>query len=158
MHNPFTGNKRFLPAAVFFGVIAGLSFIPVGWVEAILRFMRVADVPNIDKVLHFGFYCVLAGLINLLTHSEFRYNLSTTILIAVGVTLLGVVVEFFQPLFGRPCSPGDMLANFSGAAFFAFCYRIRRHFAPEPMLNEISLDFRTARHVQNAHRKSPEAE
>jgi len=158
MSAPSTGIIRFLPAAVFFTVIAGLSFIPVGWVESVLTRMGVADVPNIDKILHFGFYCLLAGLINLLVHPEFRYNLSTTLLIAVGVTLLGVFVEFFQPFFGRPCSPGDMLANLSGASFYAVCYRIRRRFAPEPPLNEISLNFRSAKHVLDSRKKFPGAE
>lgn len=158
MSVPSTGIIRFLPAAVFFTVIAGLSFIPVGWVESVLTRMGVADVPNIDKILHFGFYCLLAGLINLLVHPEFRYNLSTTLLIAVGVTLLGVFVEFFQPFFGRPCSPGDMLANLSGASFYAVCYRIRRRFAPEPPLNEISLNFRSAKHVLDSRKKFPGVE
>ena len=158
MQNHPTGIIRFLPAVVFFTVIAGLSFIPVGWVEAVLSRMGIADIPNIDKILHFGFYCLLAGLINLLIHPEFRYNLSTTVLIAFIVTLLGVVVEFIQPVFGRPCSPGDMLANLSGASFFVVCYRIRRHFAPEPPLNEILLNFRSARHVLDARKKSSGAE
>lgn len=155
MNIPTTGLGRLLPAAVFFAVIAGLSFIPVAWVDAILRHMGIADIPNIDKVIHFSFYCVLAGLTNLLIDPEFRYNLATTLLIAVGVTLLGVLVEFIQPFFGRPCSPGDMLANLSGASFFVLCYRTRRYLMPEPQLNEIALNFRTARHVLNAHKKSP---
>lgn len=158
MRTHSTGIIRFLPAVAFFTVIAGLSFIPVGWVDSVLTRMGVAEIPNIDKILHFSFYCLLAGLFNLLVHSEFRYNLATTILVVVGVTVLGIAVELLQPLFGRPCSPGDMFANFSGASFYAVCYRIRRRFAPEPPLNEISLNFRSARHVLDARKKFPGAE
>ena len=73
---------------------------------------------HLDKVAHFSMFFVLSllGGIHII---KTRYNkfFVWQMLNFISVSVLGGLIEFIQPYFGRDCSAADFYANSAGALF-----------------------------------------
>jgi len=141
---------RKLPAVATGLAVAVFSLLPMQAIEGL-----VSDwmFPGADKLVHAGFYFLLAGMFNLSAYPTSRINASTTLGVVVLAALYGGAIELLQPLAGRTPELADALCNLAGAAAFGTVYRIFRYYAPEPGLNLIAMDFRSARTVVDARKR-----
>lgn len=78
-----------------------------------------------DKILHFGAYGALTFLAVLS-----RISLRDICVAVAAAILIGIAIEFLQPLAGRDNSAGDMLANTAGALLGGVAAMIARRVMP----------------------------
>jgi hypothetical protein len=122
-------SRRVLPALLVMGIIIYMSSIPGCSLPA-------PWFKNMDKLVHFGFYGLLAISIAGTIYPEGwrRYGLRIVLAIIVFSTLFGIADELYQKTVqGRYPSKMDVLADSLGAAFGAFGYyrlRLWRVFFP----------------------------
>ncbi|MCW0483152.1 VanZ family protein [Gaoshiqia sediminis] len=85
-----------------------LSLVPVK------EFPRAPLIPHFDKVVHFFFYLILAGLSVLSLPAQNKWG-RLTLIFAVTLSF-SFVIEILQAIlpFGRSFSVLDLAANFSG--------------------------------------------
>ncbi len=68
-----------------------------------------------DKLLHFGAYGVLAGLVGMVWSFDRPWNLKVFVVLALALSLHGVLDELFQIPVGRHADVMDWIADTVGA-------------------------------------------
>lgn len=141
MFNPNAIWRKLLLAA-FLVTLLVLTFLPVSTMHKFQMGIGLGTYTHADKAGHYIAYLILAILINRLAHPIHRTTLGCTLRIVLGVSLLSLILETLQAITWRP--PFDWLdvaASTAGAITFGIAYRIWRHYAPEPLLNQVEYDY-----------------
>lgn len=99
-----------VPAIAWAGVIYGLSAQPT---------VPAPDVPNIDKVLHFGAYAVLGGLLAFAAHRS-ALPVWVAVLLGLAYGATDEIHQMFVP--GRSPDVWDWAADAAGVAAATYLY------------------------------------
>lgn len=112
-------RRRFHPLLLSFWLVL-VVFILVGSLVPVVAIPQATSFLT-DKLQHFGAYFLLG----LLALSATRITTHMMILF-LSSFLLGVVIEFLQPLTGRYFEVNDMIANSAGMFAALLCYGLFR--------------------------------
>ncbi len=104
---------RFALAMLWTLVIMGLCWMPGGWVQQVEEESSWFEIPNLDKVVHWGIFVVFAVLWLRAVATRWRYAW-----VALGGLALAAITELVQnlPAIGRDGEMGDVITDLIGLA------------------------------------------
>jgi hypothetical protein len=101
-----------LAAAIFWTLtIMALCWLPPPWVHEVQRSSSWFEIPNLDKVVHWGIFCAFAVLWLRVLGSRRRYWL-----VALAGLALAAITELVQnlPIVNRDGNMGDAITDLIG--------------------------------------------
>jgi uncharacterized membrane protein YccC len=92
-------------------VILALCWIPYEWVQSVENGSSWFEIPNLDKVIHWGIFAIFSVLWLRLGSSRWRYAW-----VGLGGLALAVISEMGQnlPVIGRDGDVGDAITDLIG--------------------------------------------
>jgi uncharacterized membrane protein YccC len=98
-------------AALWTVVILGLCWMPRTWVQEVEEGSSWFEIPNLDKVIHWGIFVLFAVLWLRIGTSRWRYAW-----VALGGLAIASITELVQPAIGRDGEVADAITDLIGVA------------------------------------------